>query len=54
MTEAIQRVILEGGTSMHIAEACKKEGVRDLRESALRKIIEGSISIQEADRVTIA
>lgn len=54
MLEAIQKIILEGGTSMQIAEVCKKEGIRDLRESALRKVIEGSLSIQEADRVTIA
>lgn len=52
MTEAIQRVILDGGNAMEIAEVAKKEGIPDLRQSALKKVKDGMTSLTEADRVT--
>lgn len=52
MTENIQRVVLDGGNSMQIAEVARSTGICDLRQSALRKVIDGVTSLTEADRVT--
>lgn len=47
ITEAIQRIILEQGNAMQIAEQAKREGVRDLRQSGLLKVKQGLTSIEE-------
>ena len=52
MTEEIQKIILEGGTALEIAEAAKRSGVRDLRQSALLKAKNGVTSLAEINRVT--
>jgi type IV pilus assembly protein PilB len=52
MTEAIQRIILSGGGAMLIAEQAKKDGVRDLRGSALLKVKQGILGLAEINRVT--
>jgi type IV pilus assembly protein PilB len=53
MTEAINRIILEGGTAMQIAEQAAKEGIPDLRQSALKKVKDGVTGLEELNRVTI-
>lgn len=52
MLESIQKIVLEGGNALQIAEASKIAGVDDLRRSALKKVIAGMTSLSEADRVT--
>ncbi len=52
ITEAIQRLILEGGNAMQIAEQAKREGVADLRESGLKKVKQGVTSLEEVNSVT--
>jgi type IV pilus assembly protein PilB len=52
MNDDIQRIILEGGSAMKIAEAAQKSGVRTLRESALWKVRQGVTSLAEINRVT--
>ncbi|HSC14162.1 MAG TPA: type IV-A pilus assembly ATPase PilB, partial [Gammaproteobacteria bacterium] len=52
-TEAIGRIIMEGGNSMHIATQAKKEGVADLRQSGLKKVKDGLTSLEEINRVTV-
>ncbi|TAN08385.1 MAG: type IV-A pilus assembly ATPase PilB [Rhodanobacteraceae bacterium] len=52
MTESIQKAILEGGNSIQIAAAARRDGVRFLRESALLKVKHGITSLAEIDRVT--
>ena len=52
MNEDIQRIILEGGGAMKIAEAASRSGVRNLRESALWKVRQGVTSLAEINRVT--
>ncbi len=52
ITDAIQRLILEGGNVMQIAEQAKREGVADLRESALRKVKQGVTSLEEMFNIT--
>jgi len=53
VTEAIQRVIMEGGNAMQIADIAKQEGVPDLRETGLRKVKDGVTGLEEINRVTI-
>ncbi|MCC7258594.1 MAG: type IV-A pilus assembly ATPase PilB [Gammaproteobacteria bacterium] len=53
MTEAIQRIILEGGSAQEIADQAGKEGVWDLRRAALQKVKDGLTSLEEINRVTI-
>ncbi len=52
MSEAIQRIILEGGNALQIAKAAIDSGVRDLRMSAQWKVKQGVLSISEMNRVT--
>jgi len=53
VTETIARIILEGGNAVQIAEQATKEGVWDLRRSALQKVKDGITSLEEINRVTI-
>ncbi|MGH8213803.1 MAG: ATPase, T2SS/T4P/T4SS family, partial [Rhodanobacteraceae bacterium] len=52
MNDDIQRIILEGGSAIKIAEAARKSGVRSLRDSALWKVRQGVTSLAEINRVT--
>lgn len=52
ITEEIEQVILSGGTALEIERQSKKEGVKDLRRSALNKVKAGQISLVEMNRVT--
>jgi len=52
MLEEIQKIILQGGNALQIAEAARAAGVNDLRASALLKVKQGLTSLTEIDRVT--
>lgn len=52
MLEDIQKIILQGGNALQIAEVARKAGVNDLRASALLKVKKGVTSLAEIDRVT--
>ena len=52
ISEAMGRIIMEGGNSMQIADQAKKEGIPDLRESGIKKMKDGLTSIEEVSRVT--
>jgi type IV pilus assembly protein PilB len=52
MSDEIQKIVLEGGGAMQIAEAAQRAGVRDLRASALLKVKNGVTSLAEINRVT--
>jgi len=47
ITEAIQRIILKGGSSLEIAHQAQREGVRNLRQSGLVKVKQGLTSVEE-------
>jgi type IV pilus assembly protein PilB len=53
ITDAISRIILEGGSATDIADQAEKEGIWDLRRSALQKVKDGVTSLEEINRVTI-
>ncbi len=52
ITESIQRIILEGGNALQIAAQAHKEGINDLRTSAMNKVREGITGLAEINRVT--
>lgn len=52
MSDSIQKIVLEGGNAMQIAEAALASGVNDLRRSALLKVKQGLTSLAELNRVT--
>ena len=47
ITEAIQHIILKGGSSLEIAAQAQREGVRNLRQSGLIKAKQGVTSVDE-------
>ncbi len=53
VTEAISRIILRGGDAMEIADQAAKEGVWDLRRSALEKVKNGLTSLDEMHQCTV-
>ena len=52
MLEDIQKIILQGGNAMQIADVARAAGVNDLRASAMLKVKQGMTSLIEMDRVT--
>ena len=53
VSEAMGRIIMEGGNAMQIAEQAVKERVIDLRRAGLNKVKDGVTSLEEVNRVTI-
>jgi type IV pilus assembly protein PilB len=53
VSEAMGRIIMEGGNAMQIADQAASEGVIDLRRAGLNKIQEGLTSLEEINRVTV-
>jgi type IV pilus assembly protein PilB len=53
VSEAMGRIIMEGGNAIQIADQAAKEGVLDLRRAGLNKVKGGVISLEEVNRVTI-
>ena len=47
VTEAIQHIILKGGSSIEIAQQAQREGVKNLRQSGLLKVRQGLTSLEE-------
>lgn len=52
LSPQIGKLIMEGCTSLDLAEQAQKEGVNDLRQSGLIKILAGDTSLEEINRVT--
>jgi type IV pilus assembly protein PilB len=52
VSEAIQRIILNDGSSLEIAEQAQHEGVRNLRQAGLQKVKAGLTSLEEVLAVT--
>jgi type IV pilus assembly protein PilB len=54
ISEAMGRIIMEGGNSIQLGDQARREGVADLRSSGLRKVKAGITSLEELNRVTKA
>ncbi len=52
VSEATQQIIMSGGNQLDIEKQARKEGVFDLRVSALNKARQGVTSLEEVERVT--
>lgn len=52
VTQAIGRIIMEGGNAIDIQDQMIKEGINPLRRSGLNKVKEGLTSLEEVNRVT--
>jgi type IV pilus assembly protein PilB len=52
VSEAMGKIIMEGGTSIQLEHQAEKEGVYSLRKSGLRKVMQGITSLKELNRVT--
>src|SRR4051812_40492157 len=53
VTEAMGRIIMEGGNAIDIGDQAKKEGVWDLRRAGLEKVRQGLTSLEEVNSVTV-
>ncbi|VAW80728.1 Type IV fimbrial assembly, ATPase PilB [hydrothermal vent metagenome] len=52
ITEAMGRIIMEGGNAIQLGDQARSEGIPDLRESGLKKVSLGVTSLEEINRVT--
>jgi type IV pilus assembly protein PilB len=53
VSEAIGRIIMEGGHATQISDEAEREGVWDLRMAGLKKVKDGLTSIDEINSVTV-
>ncbi len=51
-SDAMGRILMEGGNAMDIADQAQKEGILDLRRSALKKVKDGHIDLAQANACT--
>ncbi len=52
-SDEMGRIIMEGGNAIQISDQAKKEGVKDLRQSALKKVRDGVIDLVQANACTV-
>jgi type IV pilus assembly protein PilB len=52
-SEEMGRIIMEGGNALDVANQAEKEGIADLRKSALRKVLDGKIDLAQANACTV-
>ena len=52
ISEEMKRLVMEGRNSIDIADQAEREGIPDIRQSALKKVRDGMTSIVEMNRVT--
>jgi type IV pilus assembly protein PilB len=52
ISDAIGRIIMKEGTAHEVADQAKADGINDLRQSAILKVIQGITSLEEINRVT--
>lgn len=52
ITDEISRIIMKSGNAHDIADQARKEGVKDLRQSGLMKVMQGLTSVEEVEACT--
>lgn len=52
VSESMGRIIMDGGNALELSQQAKQEGIDDLRQSGLKKVQQGIISLEELNRVT--
>jgi type IV pilus assembly protein PilB len=53
ISDAIKRLIMDGANAIAIADQAAKEGIPNIRQSALKKVMDGITSIEEINSVTM-
>jgi type IV pilus assembly protein PilB len=53
ISETTQRIIMEGGNAVQLADQARAEGVPGLRATGLKKVKDGLTGLEEINRVTI-
>ncbi|MGH8613815.1 MAG: type IV-A pilus assembly ATPase PilB [Gammaproteobacteria bacterium] len=53
ISDAMRRLIMEGVNAVSLADQAEKEGIPDIRQSALKKVKDGITSMKEINRVTL-
>jgi type IV pilus assembly protein PilB len=53
-SEEMGRIIMEGGNALDVAKQAQAEGIADLRQSALIKVLAGKIDLAQANACTVA
>jgi type IV pilus assembly protein PilB len=52
LTDRIREMILDKRPASEIRKAAREEGMRFLRESAIERVMEGSTTLREVNKVT--
>jgi type IV pilus assembly protein PilB len=52
-SDAMGRILMEGGNAIQIADQALKEGIKDLRQSALKKVKDGMMDLAQANACTV-
>jgi len=52
ISEEMGRIIMREGNALELADQARKEGIDDLRQSAIKKAMSGVTSLEEINRVT--
>ena len=52
ISEEMGRIIMREGNALELADQARKEGIPDLRQSAITKAMSGVTSLEEINRVT--
>jgi type IV pilus assembly protein PilB len=52
ISDEIGRIIMDNGSAIEVADQAKEDGVDNLRQSAIKKVIAGLTSLEEINRVT--
>ncbi len=53
ISDSMRRLIMEGVNAVALADQAEKEGIPDIRQSALKKVKDGITSMEEINRVTL-
>jgi type IV pilus assembly protein PilB len=53
ISDGMKRLILEGANAMELADQAQKEGIPNIRQSALRKVKDGVSSLEEINSITM-
>jgi type IV pilus assembly protein PilB len=53
ITDALKRLIMDGANAIELADQARREGIPDIRQSALKKVRDGVTSLEEINSVTM-
>ncbi len=52
ISEEMERIVMKNGTAIDLADQAAREGIKDLRQSGLIKVMKGLTSLEEIEAVT--